>query len=236
MRCRTNSYALTVVLVALLALLGPGVALAQQTSDWSPPRLGGGKPDLQGVWDFRTATPLQRPERFEGRETLTEEEAAAIESRAAAAQALADRAPREGSVGAYNAFWLDFGTTVGDDRRTSLIVDPPTGRLPELADGVDRQVGSLDGDLPGTRPVRIRSAGIGADGPEDRGLAERCLLGFNSGRVSGASPRPPRSLTRGDPESPTPFACVGSRADLSRYGQGAHGAPSPERRRALGPG
>ena len=181
MRCRTNSYALTVVLVALLALLGPGVALAQQTSDWSPPRLGGGKPDLQGVWDFRTATPLQRPERFEGRETLTEEEAAAIESRAAAAQALADRAPREGSVGAYNAFWLDFGTTVGDDRRTSLIVDPPTGRLPELADGVDRQVGSLDGDLPGTRPVRIRSAGIGADGPEDRGLAERCLLGFNSG-------------------------------------------------------
>ena len=68
-----------------------------------------------------------------------------------------------------------------DDRRTSLIVDPDTGRLPALVDGVQRQIGSLDEDLPGELPWRVRSAGIGADGPEERGLAERCLVGFNSG-------------------------------------------------------
>ena len=70
---------------------------------------------------------------------------------------------------------------VGDDRRTSLIVEPPNGRLPALADGVATQVGSLDRDLPGEYPWRVRSAGLDADGPEDRGLAERCLLGFNAG-------------------------------------------------------
>ena len=141
--------------------------------------MSSGQPDLQGVWDFRTATPFQRPE---GRgERLTEEQAAAIEAGAAAAQQAADRPPPEGNVGAYNAFWLDFGTQVGDDRRTSLIVEPVTGRLPTLTTGVTRQVGSLDADLPGERPWRVRSAGIGADGPEDRGLAERCLVGFNSG-------------------------------------------------------
>ena len=169
------------MVVALIALAPVPLAAQQAAEAWEPPRLGDGRPDLQGVWDFRTATPLERPERFEGRETLTEEEAAAVEAFAEAAQNWADRPPREGSVGAYNAFWLDFGTTVGDDRRTSLIIDPPDGRLPPLADGVEPQVGSLNADLPGTRPVRIRSAGIGADGPEDRGLAERCLVGFNSG-------------------------------------------------------
>ena len=171
-----------VLVAAALVALAPVPLAAQQTAEtWEPPRLGDGRPDLQGVWDFRIATPLERPARFEGRETLTDEEAAAVEAGAALIQSWADRPPQPGSVGAYNAFWLDFGTTVGDDRRTSLIVDPPEGRLPALAAGVTPQVGSLDADLPGTRPVRIRSAGIGADGPEDRGLAERCLVGFNSG-------------------------------------------------------
>ena len=144
-----------------------------------PPRSSDGRPDLQGVWDFRTATPFERPEGLG--ERLTDEQAAAIESFAAAAQQAADQPPAAGNVGAYNAFWLDFGTSVGDDRRASLIVEPANGRLPALADGAARQVGSLDEDMPGERPWRVRSAGIGADGPEDRGLAERCLVGFNSG-------------------------------------------------------
>ena len=87
------------------------------------------------------------------------------------------------AVGGYNDFWLDYGTNVIEDRRTSLIVDPPDGRLPPLTDEGEalRQVGSLWEDLPIEHPVRVRSAGTGSDRPEDRGLAERCLVGFNSG-------------------------------------------------------
>ena len=173
-------FALLVVLAA--GALVPLPAAAQATAEgWEPPRLSDGRPDLQGVWDFRTATPLERPAAIGERTTLTDEEAAAVEFGASQFQRAADAPPPDGSVGAYNAFWLDFGTTVTADRRSSLIVDPPDGRLPEVAAGVVRQAGSLDADLPGERPVRLRSAGIGADGPEDRGLAERCLLGFNSG-------------------------------------------------------
>ena len=161
----------------IVALCSAGMASAQDGD--GVPRLPDGRPDLQGVWDFRTATPLERPRGMGDR--LTEEQAAAFEAGAAAAQQAADQQPAEGSVGAYNAFWLDFGTSVTDDRRTSLIVEPETGRLPALVDGVRRQVGSLDEDLPGELPWRVRSAGIGADGPEDRGLAERCIVGFNSG-------------------------------------------------------
>ena len=86
-------------------------------------------------------------------------------------------------MGGYNDFWLDYGTTVVEDRRTSLVVDPPDGRLPALTPEGEalRQVGSLIEDLPIPLPVRVRSAGTGADRPEDRGLAERCLVGFNSG-------------------------------------------------------
>ena len=169
---------LTVLTMMIAAASLPALAQGQDDS-WEPPRLADGRPDLSGVWDFRTATPLQRPRGLG--ERLTEEEAATAEARAVAAQAAADRPPAEGNVGAYNAFWLDFGTRVNDDRRTSLIVSPTNGRLPELAEGVRRQVGSLNEDLPGEHPWRVRSAGLGADGPEDRGLAERCLVGFNSG-------------------------------------------------------
>ena len=162
-------------------------AVAQTRS--GPPRLPDGKPDLQGVWDFRTLTPLQRPEDLGDKTVLTAEEVAELEARAAERTASAN-APSEvrseplpvgGNVGAYNRFWMDQGAGVVDDQRTSLIVDPPTGRLPALQPGVEVDALSLGADLPGTRPVRARGAGIGAESYEDRGLAERCLLGFNSG-------------------------------------------------------
>ena len=172
---------------AILCLVCLAVAIAvpafAQTRpavpDTAVPRLADGRPDLQGVWDFRTITPLQRPLDLGEKAFLTEEEAAVLEQETAATRV--DRAPAAGDVGAYNQFWLDQGTDVVEGRRTSLIVDPPNGRIPPLVAGAQHQLGSLREDLPAERPVRYRSGGAFPDGPEDRGLAERCLLGFNSG-------------------------------------------------------
>ena len=66
-------------------------------------------------------------------------------------------------------------------RRTSLIVDPPDGRLPPLRPQALEQIGSFGDEVPEQRPIRYRSGGAGTDGPEDRGLAERCIVGFNAG-------------------------------------------------------
>jgi hypothetical protein len=180
-------------MLALTALVLTSV-VAGPVASQTLPRTSDGRPDLQGVWDFRTMTPLQRPTAVGDKEFLTEEEAAAQEAQVAERRASllepsevrTEPLPAGGggrAVGGYNDFWLDYGTTIVGDRRTSLIIDPSNGRLPPLtADGEAlRQVGSLLEDLPITLPVRVRSAGTGADRPEDRGLAERCLVGFNSG-------------------------------------------------------
>ena len=142
------------------------------------PRTPWGAPDLQGVWDFRTTTPLERPERFAGKEELTAEEAATQKARARAQNV--DRPPQEGDPGAYNVFWFDTPGEV-DDRRTSLIVDPPDGKLPSLTPNAQQQFGSLSEDVPSSGPVRYRAGGSGVDGPETRGLSERCILGFAHG-------------------------------------------------------
>ncbi|MFK7864266.1 MAG: hypothetical protein AB8B95_08590, partial [Pseudohongiellaceae bacterium] len=82
-------------------------------------------------------------------------------------------------VGGYNTFWTEMGGT--GDNRTSLITYPENGRMPETVEGVAVQVGGLGPDEPGTRPVRMVVGGIAKDGPEDRGISERCIVGFNSG-------------------------------------------------------
>ena len=152
------------------------------------PRLSDGRPNLQGVWDFRTLTPLQRPQDQEN-SVLSFEEAAEIEARSVArtnqafspSEVRDEPLPAGGAVGAYNQYWVDQGAGVVGDKRTSLITDPPSGRVPMLQPGQELVELSLNEDRPGARPVRVRAAGIGADSYEDRGLAERCLLGFNSG-------------------------------------------------------
>ena len=177
-------------MLSILVVLAVGLTVpvaAQPASE--VPRLPDGRPDLQGVWDFRTLTPLQRPTDQADQDVLTAEEAAEVEANAVQRAIDADRPsevrteplPVGGNVGGYNNYWFDRGAGVVDDMRTSLIVDPPSGRLPEAKPGVVRQGGD-DPDLAlAERPVRFRVGGIASDGPEDRGLAERCLLGFNTG-------------------------------------------------------
>ena len=172
--------------VMVVAWLVPGAAVAQQAAPeaWSAPRTVDGHPDLQGVWDFGTITPLERPAEFAGKQVLTDEEAAAFEQQVA--ETRVDAPPPSGSVGSYNQLWFDRGTRVVEGKRTSLIIDPPDGRLPTLQPGVLRYVSADRADSESvpvaSHPVRIRTGGVVIPaGPEERGLAERCLLGFNTG-------------------------------------------------------
>ena len=134
-----------------------------------------GRPDLQGIWNFSTITPLERSAEFAGREFLTDAEAAQYEAQTVQRN---NRDSREQSAdadvaSAYNEFWWDRGVhaaRVNGRTRTSLIVDPPDGRIPALTpDGQQRAAAHAE--------ARRQHP---ADGPEDRSLGERCLL-FNAG-------------------------------------------------------
>ena len=162
-------------LTLLLAL--PLAAQAQDDySDYSPPRTQWGQPDLQGVWNFSSTIPLQRPQQFGDREYISREEA---EGLARFTEALLDGLNDDG-VGGYNSFWFETAGR-GDHLRSSLITYPEDGQLPDTVAGTQVQRGGLGPDEPGERPVRMTVGGIGKDGPEDRGLSERCIIGFNSG-------------------------------------------------------
>ncbi len=117
----------------VLALLGPVTFAEAQTKPakpaWTMTRTPDGQPDLQGVWTNATITPLERPAAMAGKAFLTEAEAAAIEKRTADNRAASDKFGPLAS-GSYNRFWYDDGTTVLSTRQTSLVVDPPDGRVP----------------------------------------------------------------------------------------------------------
>jgi len=179
-------------LLVLTTLIAPiGLSIAQTADDFVVPRTEWGQPDLQGVWNFSSNTPMQRPERFGTQEFLTPEEfkqdRARQEARREAADAAAARlvvnpdAPPAGSnPGGYNDFWVE-SAGIGENIRTSHIVYPLNGRVPPRVEGAPIQRGGLGPDIPGERPVRYTVGGIAKDGPEDRGLSERCIVGFNSG-------------------------------------------------------
>ena len=163
-------------LVAALAMLAPAAAFAQSTET---PRTPWGDPDLGGVWDYWTFTPLQRPEDLADRDTLTDEEAAALAQELNAEALARDLAAPPGSPGGYSqAVWTDRARATALTQ-TALIVDPPDGRIPPLTPEAEaREEARLAGD---GQPVRIRVGGYGVAGPEERGVAERCLLGFSTG-------------------------------------------------------
>ena len=176
--------------IVLTLFASVNIAVAQTADDYTAPRTEWDQPDLQGVWSFVSSTPLQRPERFGTREFLTPEEVEADFVRqkrmldaanAREAELVVNpEAPAAGSVGGYNSFWFE-GAGVGKNQRTSLIVYPPNGRLPDTVEGAAIHLANLGDDVPGVRPVLAMFGGIGKNGPEDRGLSERCLVGFNAG-------------------------------------------------------
>lgn len=167
------------------------LSFAQSADNYVVPRTQWGQPDLQGVWNFNSSTPMQRPERFGTQEFLTPEEVEQDrirqEERRLAADAaeaklvLDPQAPEAGaSTGGYNNFWYE-SASIGENVRTSLIVYPANGRFPDRVEGSSVHTANLGPDVPGERPVLAVFGGIGKNGPEDRGLSERCLIGFNAG-------------------------------------------------------
>ncbi|MBS0364134.1 MAG: hypothetical protein JSR98_22405 [Proteobacteria bacterium] len=161
--------------MALAVVLAASAAAA---ADYHAPKNGFGQPDLQGAWTNASLTSLQRPAMFKSL-TLTDAEAKALEARRAAARANADKPtdpnsgapPSANDPGGYNASWTDPGVTLGrinGQVRTSWIVDPANGRLPYSEAGHKLYVDTLS---------KARNSW---DGPENRPLGERCVLGFGS--------------------------------------------------------
>ena len=150
----------TLLMVIVPVLLAPLPAAGQADDAWTPSRTPWGNPDLQGTWTNRTTTPLERPSGYAGKEVFTDEEVAELDAEAARN---VDRPPPPGSTGAYNNFWMERGER---SNQTSLIVDPPDGRLP-----------------PVTPPAQKRAEGLAAvrEGPsypttwEDVNIYERCI-------------------------------------------------------------
>ena len=132
-------------------------------------------PDLEGVWTNATVTPFQRPVQLGAKEFFTPQEAAAFEKeRVQQGNADLIEGPRGASDlarRAYNNFWTDRGTHVTKNLRTSLVIDPPDGRIPPFTAEAQKKYDAF----------HARIAAHPSDGPEDRLLTERCILFGASG-------------------------------------------------------
>jgi hypothetical protein len=139
---------------------------AAQAKAWVQPRTPDGQPDLQGTWDYRTLTPLERPREFAGKEFLTDAEIADLERQAAERED--GRPPGDARTlpSVHPPWWLDYGTKVVGTRRSSLIVDPPDGRVPALTPDAQKREAARRAAARGRGP---------SDGPEDRTLWEQCI-------------------------------------------------------------
>jgi hypothetical protein len=145
-----------VVLGVAVPLAGQGSApRPAASSSWKVSRTADGHPDLQGVWFFGTLTPLQRPDNLAGRTHLTDKEVADIEERAG------NRRETFGLFGDRSSYAFD--------KRTSLVVDPPDGKVPAMTPAGEK------------RQTERSAARRAAENPEDLPVYERCILGFNAG-------------------------------------------------------
>jgi hypothetical protein len=156
-RCLASIFCVLAAVIVIASLVTVPVA-GQARKAWTPPHTEWGDPDLQGVWNFATLTPLERPTKLTGKEVLTDEEAAEFKR-----QTLEERAS---TLSTGDREWWDPGTKVMDAKRTSLIVDPPDGRVPALTPEARKRAA-----------VRLEARrGHGpADSVQDRSLSERCI-------------------------------------------------------------
>jgi len=165
-----------VVLLVPVSLRGatpPAAARASVPKNWNPPRTPDGQPDLEGVWTNPTLTPLERPAEFAGKQFLSEQEAADYVKRTLQ-RVNSDRRDGGAKVDvdrSYNEFWRDRGNDLVPDRRSSLIVDPPDGRVPPLTPAAQKRV----------EESRAWMREHATDGPEARTLAERCISWTTAG-------------------------------------------------------
>ena len=174
------SVCLVTVLTIMLAT--PALVIGQSGDTSMPMRTPDGQPDISGIFTFRTLTPLERPAALEGQDNLSAEEAAQFEAseRVRLNRDLfdpVDGAPSagyqsraEGGVLSYNEFWYERGIELTADKRTSLIVDPPDGRIPFTAEHREER-----------RIRRLNLRNGFADHYTDRSLGDRCLMGSNAG-------------------------------------------------------
>jgi hypothetical protein len=198
-----NRFVVGILAVTGIGLLVAAPASAQATKTQaraSVPRMADGHPDLQGTYDLATVTPLERATGTPA--VLTPEQAARLESDIAARAKQGDRPIRgdraappkggdgsagpAGNVGGYNTFWLDPGsslTVVDGQKRSSLVIDPPDGRVPPLTTAAKARAVALQArptsDVQESNDPGLEPPGS-YDDPEHRPLGERCLLGFGS--------------------------------------------------------
>src|SRR5262245_55960584 len=164
-RFRAMVTAIAFLSVAAISTRGQGPSPGGNSR--SVPRTPDNQPDLQGVWTNGTITPLERPREVEGKDFLTPEEAAEYEKQVRERNN-GDRRDVNAEAGlaiGYNDFWWDRGTRVVSTRRTSLIVDPPSGRIPPLTVEAQKRAAAR------AEARRLHPT----DGPEDLSLADRCI-------------------------------------------------------------
>lgn len=174
----TNRHAVASALLVLAVAMTAHAQTGRATG--GVPKTPWGHPDLQGVWDYWTFTPLERPKEYADKPTLTDAEHAALQTQLSGQAAAVDaRQPSSGDPGGYSQeVWTERARGVAL-KQTSLIIYPEDGRIPPMTPEAQQKAAAHQ--AAGGHPVRMRTDGIGNSDPEDRGLSERCLLGFSTG-------------------------------------------------------
>ena len=180
MRGNKTMAAVLTVTVGLVLLTPLSLAAQRESAATASPPLKTpwGHPDLGGVWDFSTNTPMERPPELKDKTELTDEEVAErLQQVVGQRQQQDNSAAREGDTGTYNRFWTDEARVTN---QTSLVTDPPDGRIPAYTPVAQRWYAELFATRKGVDMDAPTPGGFVDDlGP--RGLFVRCIVGFNAG-------------------------------------------------------